>query len=289
MFFDKFMEFIKNDNVRIMNRGTISGLFRKLGLSHLVDYIRFHVKRLENSSKNKAFQQQNPDVAIPPDYLIYESFQMNYEKYYLGGRKTAKWLTEHFRKYKKLNNIAILDWGCGPGRTIRHLPELMDASCSFSGTDVNTTSIDWCKKHLKGITFAENQLQPPLTYGASQFDIAYAISILTHLSEENQHKWLVELQRVLKPSGIFLVTTHGVVFKTILSEEERKLYEEEQIVIRGNVREGHRVYGAFHPPAKMRTIFENYFNVLAHVPGTIQNGKPEQDVWVLQKRDSRKG
>lgn len=267
-----------------MNRGTISGFFRTLGLSHVVDNVRFNVLKARNYSKNKEFKNQHPDAKLPPDYLIYESFQMDYEKYYLGGQRTAKWLTNYFAPYKKLENVTLLDWGCGPGRTIRHLPSLFDDGSSFYGTDVNTKSIEWCKKNIEDVSFTTNNLNPPFEYQEGKFDIAYAISILTHLSEQNQKDWLEEIHRVLKKDGIFLVTTHGKVFETILSEKERTLYKENKIVIRGNVREGHRVFGAFHPPKKMRTIFEENFTVLLHDHGKIKNGKPLQDVWVLQKK-----
>jgi len=267
-----------------MNRGTISGFFRKLGLSHLVDNVRFNVMKLQNRSKNTQFKAQHPDVKLPPDYLIYESFQMDYEKYYSGGKKTAKWLIDYFEKFKKLENINLLDWGCGPGRTVRHFPELFSDNSSFYGTDVNRKSVKWCSENITGVSFATNELSPPFRYESSMLDVAYAISILTHLSEDKQKKWLEEINRVLKNGGLFLVTTHGVVFETILSEEERKLYKENKIVIRGNVREGHRVYGAFHPPKIMREVFEKNFKILSHEPGKIVNGKPLQDIWVLQKK-----
>jgi SAM-dependent methyltransferase len=267
-----------------MNRGDISGLIRKLRLSHLVDYLRYNSKKISNSAKNKAFKVAYPEVKLPPDYLIYESFQMDYERYYAGGRKTAEWLVDHWKNHKNLENAMVLDWGCGPGRTIRHLPDILGAGCSVFGTDVNEKSIAWCQENIDNIDFSVNKLDPPFTYSGDKFDVAYAISILTHLSEAKHHSWLAEIKRVLKKDGIFFVTTHGEVFKTVLAEAEVKAYENNEIVIRGHVREGHRVYGAFHPPVKIREIFEQYFTVLMHEPGTIRDGKPGQDKWILQKK-----
>ena len=266
-----------------MNRGDISGLFRKLGLSRIADDIRFRVMKFKHRDKNRQFKTAYPDVALPPDYLIYESFQMDYDKYYHGGKRTAAWLVGHFEQHKEPKNLSVLDWGCGPGRTIRHLPDLMPDGNKFYGTDVNRRSVAWCRKHIPRVDFRTNELHPPLDFAAAQMDVVYAVSIITHLSEDNQIKWLQEIKRVLRPGGIFLLTSHGEVFKTIMTQTERDRYERDEIVIRGNTTEGHRVYGAFHPPAKMRELFGRYFKILSHEPGKIVNGKPLQDVWVLVK------
>ncbi|MDZ7626596.1 MAG: hypothetical protein U5J96_19370 [Ignavibacteriaceae bacterium] len=42
------------------------------------------------------FKEKNPDVILPPDYMIYESFQMNYENYYNDSVSTAEWLDKLF-------------------------------------------------------------------------------------------------------------------------------------------------------------------------------------------------
>ena len=232
---------------------------------------------------NAAFKKAHPETSLPPDYLIYESLQMNSDKYYNGRKRTAKWLADYFAKFKKTKNLSVLDWGCGPGRTVRHLPAAMPQSNTFYATDVNRKSIAWCQKHISQVDFRTNELQPPLNFKAEQMDVVYAISIITHLSEENQLKWLQEIRRVLKSGGIFLVTSHGLVFKTIMTDSERAQYERDEIVIRDGATEGHRVYGAFHPPQKMREIFGKYFKILSHEPGKIVNGKPLQDIWVLEK------
>jgi len=69
-----------------MNTGKITQPFRKLGLIHLFDKVKFKYIQAKNRKQNQAFLQANPDVKLPPDYLIFETFHLNYESYYSGGK-----------------------------------------------------------------------------------------------------------------------------------------------------------------------------------------------------------
>lgn len=41
------------------------------------------------------------------------------------------------------------------------------------------------------------------------FDLVFAYSVFSHLSEETHEKWLEEFRRILKPGGLLIVTTWG--------------------------------------------------------------------------------
>lgn len=83
---------------------------------------------------------------------MYEAFQVNYHKYYTESKETSKWLINHFKPHIELKNQKILDWGCGPGRLIRHLPNIIGSGCEYHGTDYNVRSIKWCSENLKVIS-----------------------------------------------------------------------------------------------------------------------------------------
>jgi len=228
------------------------------------------------------FKDINPDVILPPDYMIYESFQMNYENYYNDSVSTAKWLISYFEKYVELKSIKILEWGCGPARIIRHLPDLLDKSCEIFGSDYNSNTINWCKKNIRDINFSKNNLQPPLEYQNNFFDIIYATSVFTHLSEEMHNAWFKELKRICKQNGIIFLTTHGDNCKSKLTGEELKLFEEGKLVVRGNVKEGHRTFAAYQPPEFMRKLFSD-FELLEHVTREPEGNYIPQDVWIVRK------
>ena len=104
------------------------------------------------------------------------------------------------------SDAAVLDFGCGLGRTLRHLRAL---PWSLSGCDVDAESIAWTRKALPEVPFENNGTMPPLPYGDDSFDAVYAISVFTHFDPRGQAAWAQELARVLRPGGLALITTMG--------------------------------------------------------------------------------
>jgi len=266
-----------------MNTGKITAPFRKLGLIHVFDKVKFQYIKFKNRKLNQAFLKENPEVILPPDYLIFETFHLDYKSYFFGGQKSAKSIIEQVKPFISLENKRILDWGCGPGRIIRHMPALLP-NCDIHGVDYNETNLNWCIENIPEVKFTKNEINPPLEYPPAQFDFIYGISIFTHLSAENHSAWIAELARVAKKGAILLLTSHGPIFKRILTEEEIKIYDSDQIVTRGNAVEGHRVYAAFHPPVYFKALLENCFEVLKYTEGTEQSWGIQQDHWVVQRK-----
>ncbi|MFT5208960.1 MAG: ubiquinone/menaquinone biosynthesis C-methylase UbiE [Flavobacterium sp.] len=117
----------------------------------------------------------------------------------------------------------ILDFGCGCGRVIRYLHAIYQNN-QYIGTDIDPESITWCQESLSHIgDFSTNSTAPPLAFKDVSFDLIFSISVFTHLPENMQFKWLEELQRITKPGGLLLLTTHG---ETALPEVSIK--DEEQ-------------------------------------------------------------
>lgn len=264
-----------------MLKNKISGLLRRTSILYSADYFVFLLNKIKNRKKNKRFLKENPDIILPPDYLIYESFQLDYKKYYTDSIESARWLTGLFRKYSPLYNINILDWGCGPGRIIRHLPTLIGNSSVFFGTDYNPRTITWCRNNIPGVTFSNNGLEPPLDYNNQLFHIIYGISIFTHLSEPMHESWINELHRVLSPGGIMLITTQGNAFRVKLTASELQRFDQDKLVVRGKVKEGHRTFSAFQPVGYMKQLLID-FQILEHQEGK-NDGRPQQDIWIVKK------
>jgi len=264
-----------------MLKPIISTALRKLKLIYLMDFVRFEFEKIKHKKVNLAFKKNNPTVILPPDYLIYESFQMNYDKYYFDGKESAKWVFDYVGKYIELKNKKILDWGCGPARVIRHLPEVIGANCEFYGTDYNKNSIDWCTKNLPNLKFNLNPLEAKLPYSTDFFDVIYGISIFTHLSEQLHYDWYAELYRILKPNGILFITCHGNNFREKLITSEQKIYDSGSLVVRGKVKEGHRTFAAFQPKEFMLKLFKNA-QILEHIETRPTTYLP-QDIWVVRK------
>ncbi len=266
-----------------MKRGQISNLLRSFRLIYFTDWIRFYIERFKNKKQNNEFKVKHPDIVLPSDYLLYESFQLSYSKYYYGGLDTAKWLANHFEKHITLENCNILDWGCGPGRVIRHMPKVIGNNSKYFGTDYNASSITWCSENLPNISFNTNSIEAQLPYEDNSFDVIYGISIFTHLSEKMHYDWYKELYRVLKPNGIMFLTTHGDNYKAKLTDAEIDKFENGELIERGKVKEGHRTYTAFQPKNFMNKLFSNA-TILEHIE-TVPDGGGwlPQDIWIIRK------
>lgn len=255
---------------------------RKAGLIKSFDWLYFQWNRFLYRRKNRLFQKTHPEIILPPPYMLYEAYRLDYEAYYTDGKDTATWIAEQVSGFIQLSEIRILEWGCGPGRIVQHIPIVFQKSEVFA-SDYNKQTIEWCNKHINKVSFSVNQLSPPLSYPPEFFDLVYALSVFTHLSEEHHLAWLEELYRVLKINGLLLITTQGNAFLSKLSENEKEKFNKSKAVVRAGVKEGHRSFSAFQPENFMRNLFSGHWKILRFIPGKIQDWGAEQDTWIVQK------
>ena len=143
---------------------------------------------------------------------------------------------------------ALLDWGCGCGRVLRHWRDLRRTR--VLGCDIDPRMVDWCNANLPFVEAAVNDLSPPLPYADDTFDLVYAFSVMTHLSEELQHAWMRECRRVLKPGGYLLFSTLGEYFvsRNRLTDDERRSFESGNLVVLYENSPGTSLCSAYHPP-----------------------------------------
>lgn len=256
-------------------------LLRAFRLIKTADTVRFYLILLKTRKERAEFKKANPTVVLPPNFYMYETFGLSYNAYYNNGRKTAEWLASYFKKYKNNSEMNILDWGCGPGRIIRHISDFMDNSKCY-GSDYNKRYVKWCSDNIKSAQFVFNELTPPLQFEDNMFDIIYGISIFTHLSEEMHYAWFNEHMRVLKPGGILFITLHGKAFKKKLNEQENKLFDSGKLVIQSGTMEGHRTYAAYQPVEFVHKMVGSN-KVLEHVEASTTDETIKQDIWIVQK------
>lgn len=268
--------------IMIPGRQAFIHFARETGLLPLLDYARFHAMTWRNRKRRAAFISANPAVVLPPDAMIYETCgKIDYEKYYHDGCDTAGYLIEIFCRHYDLTGASICEWGCGPGRLIRHMKNLLnDNNAVLFGVDYNRAMIEWASSNIAGIKFAVNDLHPPLPFEEESFDIIYSISVMTHLSDALQKEWLTECLRVLKPGGICLMTVHGDSFYGNLLPDEKRLYDEKGCLIRGNIDEGRKNFSAFNSSAYMRNMLLKDCSIVEHIPGTEPR---QQDIWIVMK------
>jgi SAM-dependent methyltransferase len=266
-------------------RVNIQHFLRELHLLKPTERLRFLIKKKSLRRRNKKFVEENPGFTIPPQHLAFDAYSAPHWVFYkLSGDATAKFLDQLFKKHFPADQYpkSIYEWGCGPGRVIRQLTAVVPAGTRIFGSDYNPETIEWCQKNLSGIEFSLNGLQPPLNYEDGQFDFVYAISVFTHLSEENSLQWINELHRILRPGGVLLITQSGDdSYKTELLHAERKTYDTTGIVVRGKYEEGKKMFLTIHSPSYIRNKLLKDFEILDHQTSSFPYMR--QDYWIARK------
>jgi len=259
----------------------IKSIIELLHLGKFVDKLRYYQQYNLKKKEIQSFLSQH-DEPMPTPFMIYETFKLDYDRYWQSGQEDAQWIAELVQPFMDLNDKRILDWGCGPARIIRHFPSLFPQATLF-GSDYNAEYVQWCQDHITNIQFKKNELNPPLDIGKQSLDFVFSISIFTHLSENSHYQWIDEMYRVLDTNGIFFFTTHGDVTLRNLLDDEKIKYKHGELVVRGSVKEGYRMYCSYHPIPFIKKLLKNKFEVLKHIPGEVKEWGLSQDVWIVRK------
>ena len=105
-------------------------------------------------------------------------------------------------------NRTVLDFGCGTGRTLAAFAEEAQKA-TLVGCDIHGRSIDWANSNLSPpFSFFRCDESPPLPEPDARFDLIYAMSVFTHITEL-WSQWLAELHRVIRPGGLAVITILG--------------------------------------------------------------------------------
>jgi SAM-dependent methyltransferase len=106
--------------------------------------------------------------------------------------------------------LNVLDFGCGVGRHFAILPRWFKES--YTGCDIDRESISFCSEtHGESNSHRFVWLSSKsIPYPDLHFDISYAFSVFTHMTEEDEVTWLKELARVTR--GFCVVSVHGLTF-----------------------------------------------------------------------------
>jgi len=175
---------------------------------------------------------------------------------------------------------SVLDFGCGCGRVVRHLRDY--ETVNVHGTDCNQHAIVWCDEHLNFAEFGTNQLEPRTRYREHCFDLVYAFSVFTHLTESLQSPWMQELRRILKPEGLLIVTVHGDQYFPQIPASEQPRYQRGELIVTGREAAGDNLCAAYHPEAYVRNVLAKDFDVIECRPqGAL--GNPLQDAYLLRR------
>ena len=235
--------------------------------------------------------------AIPPKELIAKTAALNEEELDKQSNRDIYLETGYYevlRVFKILEHFAInprtigsiYELGCGTARLLRHF-RCIDG-VRLVGSDVNLEMVEWCQANLPEIEIYHNELTPPLGFAEdNSFDLMLASSVFTHIPLDTQELWLAEMERILRPGGIFICSVLGNFHTSVLlsSEEQQELRKQGSFTLTSedsqatySTRVGGSAWDVIQTRSEVIRVFGSYFQIVDYIPGV-------QDFLVLRKPD----
>jgi SAM-dependent methyltransferase len=136
--------------------------------------------------------------AVGGDLALYEEI----------GRRTREEILALLPEGWSFEGKSVLDFGCGAGRSLRHF--VAEARVAeIHGCEIDAPSVAWLEANLSPpFHVFRNEEAPPLPLEGDSFDLIWAISVFTHLTDY-WAGWLVELHRLLRNGGLLIATILG--------------------------------------------------------------------------------
>lgn len=110
------------------------------------------------------------------------------------------------RLLKARSSRRVLDLGCGTGR---HLIYLAQEGCEAFGIDISPTGLEHARRWLQEEKLSAGLVQADMAaipYADGFFDGAISIHVIYHGTLQHMRAAICEILRVLKPSGLALLT-----------------------------------------------------------------------------------
>ena len=228
-------------------------------------------------------------VPIPPETLIRRSGWTPgtdvVSRYLTDGRDMKELLSELVAD--RPGRLRVLDFGCGVAKTLRHFA-LEGERFELFGCDIDGASIDWLEQnHSSYASFARVQETAELPWESGYFDLVYAVSVFTHITDD-WARWLLELHRVLAGDGLLVATVLGAA----MIEVERGGTWEEDAIGMNVLRHGQDWEGGgptvFHSHWWIREHWGRAFEILEIREGSDPDGtrsRGAHDLVIMRPRD----
>jgi SAM-dependent methyltransferase len=111
---------------------------------------------------------------------------------------------EHYAR-TSVAQARVLDFGCGWGRVTRFLARDVEPGRLY-GCDPVAEILEVCRANRVPATLARSEFRPERIPFEEPFELAFAFSVFTHLSESAHECCLSALHRALRPGALLILT-----------------------------------------------------------------------------------
>ena len=118
----------------------------------------------------------------------------------------------------------LLDLGCGPCGPLTFI--VANVGCHGTGLELSPAALQVGRKRAASLgidallAVQEGDLNEPLPFEPRSFDAVMSLDVVLHLRD--RQRFFLQVAKLLRPGGRFLVTDAGVVTGSISNEEVRK-------------------------------------------------------------------
>jgi SAM-dependent methyltransferase len=214
---------------RVVRRWTRSMLFRALQDNPGISAKSFAFEPGKHSfviPNAKVSSVRNSDAQPVPPKDLWLGYAETSDVYLGSGKADIEKMRQVLIEtgFSLASNSRILDLGCGAGRMIRWLGGYA-VSGEVWGCDISAQHVIWCQQNLSPpFNFSSITTSPHLPFEDRYFDLIYAGSVFTHISELVD-AWLLELRRVLRPGGRAYITIHDKHSLEIFKRDGHQNYQ----------------------------------------------------------------
>lgn len=208
---------------------------------------------------------------IPPAWLIsaFTGIPSTVD-FLIGGAVAATRYIELYNEFcGSFENVrAIMDFGCGCGRVLRNMP----TQVQLYGVDLHKDAISWINMSMPYVSSMLGSAEPPLRECVENIDFLYAISVLTHLNQIHESKWLKEWSKIVKQDGHLFLTFRGEDWvEDYAPESQKSLIHAEWQRNNGFCYQKHEFWkgifpeyycGTYHTHEYVKTVWGEYYEVL---------------------------
>lgn len=164
-------------------------------------------------SSSSSSKTEFDNFADDYDTLLQKSISASgYEAAYFDEHKIKTLFNDYTNdKATSKNNITIMNFGCGTGKSEKYINEYF-TGCAVCSVDVSEKSIDVAReknKEFKNMQFFKFDKVEELANLDKKFDIIFVANVFHHIPEELHHTTLMHLRTLLSPTGYLYVFEHN--------------------------------------------------------------------------------